>query len=45
MIVEIPQLITGFISTKSEILYDHAAPRGRGPRPGPRTALTVTTDH
>jgi hypothetical protein len=45
MIVEIPQLISCFISTKSEILLDHAAPWARAPRVGPRTAHTVTTHH
>jgi hypothetical protein len=42
MITEIPPPITGGISTKSEIPLDYAS-RARAPRPGPRTALTVTT--
>jgi hypothetical protein len=45
MIVEIPQLITCFFSTKSEILRDHAAPPARAPRAGLRKAHTVTTHH
>jgi hypothetical protein len=45
MITETSQPITCFISTKSEILHDHAAPRARAPRAGLRTALTVTTHH
>jgi len=43
MIVEIRQLICCFISTKSEILHDHAAPRARGPRASPGAAPTITT--
>jgi hypothetical protein len=45
MITEIPQRICCGISTKSEILSDHAALCARVPRVGPRTALTVTTHH
>jgi hypothetical protein len=45
MITETLQPITCFVSTKSEIPLDHAAPRAGGPRPGPRTALRVTTHH
>jgi hypothetical protein len=45
MITETSQLITCFISTKSEILRDHAAPRARAPRGSPRTVLTNTTHH
>jgi hypothetical protein len=41
MIMEIPQPITCFISTKSEILSDYAAPRAAGAAPSPRTALTA----
>jgi hypothetical protein len=41
MIVEIPQLICCFISTKGEILSDHAAPaRGRAPRASGSAATT-----
>ena len=42
MIMVIPQLICCFISTKSEILSDYAAPRARAPRASPRTAPMVT---
>jgi hypothetical protein len=45
MITEILQPISCFISTKSEIPLDHAAPRARALRVGPRTALTATTHH
>jgi hypothetical protein len=45
MITETSQPITCFISTKSEILSDHAAPWARAPLASPRTALTVTTHH
>jgi hypothetical protein len=45
MIVEIPQLICCFISTKREIPHDHAAPGAPTPRARPRTTLTVTTHH
>jgi hypothetical protein len=45
MITERKQLITCFISTKSEILRDHHAPRARAPRAGLRKAITVTTHH
>jgi hypothetical protein len=45
MITETLQPITCFISTKSEILRDHAAPRALAPRPSAPTALTVTTHH
>jgi hypothetical protein len=45
MITEIPQPITCFISTKSEILSDYAAPCARVPRASLRTGLTVTTHH
>jgi hypothetical protein len=44
MIVEIPQLICCFISTKSEISLDHAAP-APVPRPSPHTGLRVTAHH
>jgi len=40
MIVVIPQLITGFISTKTEIPSDYAAPHVRAPRVRPRTGIT-----
>jgi hypothetical protein len=40
MIVEIPQPITGFISTKSEITSDYAAPLLKAPRTSPRTGIT-----
>jgi hypothetical protein len=42
MIVVIPQLICCFISTKSEILSDHAAPRAWAPRAARSTAPTGT---
>jgi hypothetical protein len=45
MIAETPQLICCFISTKTEILRDHAAPCARPPRGSPPTALTLTTHH
>jgi hypothetical protein len=45
MITETLQPITCFISTKSEILRDLAAPGARVPDAGPRTDLTVTTHH
>jgi hypothetical protein len=38
MIMEIPQPITCFISKKSEIPSDHAAPRRRAPCAGARVA-------
>jgi hypothetical protein len=45
MIVEIKQLISCFLSTKSEITRDHAAPWARAPRANLRMDLTVTTHH
>jgi hypothetical protein len=45
MITETLQPITCFISAKSEILHDSAAPCARAPGASPRTALTVTTRH
>jgi hypothetical protein len=45
MIMENPQPISCFISTKNEITFDHAAPLAQVPRANPRTALTVTTHH
>jgi hypothetical protein len=51
MITETLQPITCFISTKSEIMRDYAAPGARPPGAGPRTDLTdaadltVTTHH
>jgi hypothetical protein len=45
MIMEIPQLICCFISMKTEIPVDQAAPGARAPHAGPRTALMVTTHH
>jgi hypothetical protein len=45
MITEILQPITGFISTKSEILSDDAAPRGPTLRPNLGMARTATTHH
>jgi hypothetical protein len=45
MITETSQPITCFISMKSEILSDHAAPWARAPLASPRTDLTVTTHH
>jgi hypothetical protein len=44
MITEIPQPITCFLSTKSEILSDRVGP-AQVPRPTPRTATMVTTHH
>jgi hypothetical protein len=40
MITEHPQPITCFISAKSEIPRDHAAPMAQTRRASPRTALT-----
>jgi hypothetical protein len=45
MITETLQRITCFISTKSEITCDHAAPGARVPRAGPRMGPTATTHH
>jgi hypothetical protein len=45
MIMWIPHLISCGIHMKSEITLDHAAPRTRTSRVGPRTALTGTTHH
>jgi hypothetical protein len=45
MITETSQLITCFISMKSEILSDHTPTCGRVPRTSPPTARTVTTRH
>jgi hypothetical protein len=44
MITETLQPITCFISTKSEILRDYAAPGARAAGTGPRTDLTDLTD-
>jgi len=45
MITERKQLICCGISTKSEILRDHAPLRAGAARASVRTALTVTTHH
>jgi hypothetical protein len=45
MIVEIPQPITCFISTKTEINRDHAVPCARALLSGRARPLTVTTRH
>jgi hypothetical protein len=45
MITETSQRITGFVSTKTEILHDRSASCAPTPRPSPRTVLTLTAHH